>query len=245
LYRPLLSFPKEPLIATCQSGRIEWAEDLTNKDPTVSIRNRNAARKLFASKDLPKALQESSLLKLAKSARAEMQERPTAVNSLIRATKIEICDLRSGHIRIQSLKIYESVGEATAQRTLSERQQFRLALYLNELGILVTPSYTVSSENTRNAVKYISGTKENSPKAFTAGPVIFCRESSSYSTHPSEEEQNGLPTGQPLPQVWSISTQPYIAMSRLRSLTLSETLGSLKRYPTSLGVAVSGSELKI
>ncbi|KAA8565865.1 hypothetical protein EYC84_009681 [Monilinia fructicola] len=39
LYRPLLEFPKERLIATCKALGVQWFEDHTNKDPTLTDRN--------------------------------------------------------------------------------------------------------------------------------------------------------------------------------------------------------------
>ncbi|XRM42049.1 hypothetical protein ABZX51_005286 [Aspergillus tubingensis] len=60
--RPLLSFPKRSLLATCKENNIPYVDDPTNFDPTLTPRN--AIRSLLSEKKLPRALREESILSL-------------------------------------------------------------------------------------------------------------------------------------------------------------------------------------
>jgi tRNA(Ile)-lysidine synthase len=207
VYRPLLSFPKESLIATCQLNGVEWAEDLSNRDPTVTIRN--AARNLIISQSLPKALQQPSLLGLAERAGVRVQKRMLAANRLSHATKIQLLDLRSGHLRIEIPDLCEAGYDPTSLHIPSEERQFELGLYLRELIRLVTSAHTVATSVTKNAVEHIFGDCESSPKVLTIGTVLIRRvmlESSRVSTM---EELALLQKGQAVRRVWSLSRQPY------------------------------------
>ncbi|KKK24549.1 hypothetical protein ARAM_006393 [Aspergillus rambellii] len=61
--RPLLSFPKTSLIATCHANNVQFVSDPTNFDPTLTPRN--AIRSLLSSNKFPRALQKPSILSLA------------------------------------------------------------------------------------------------------------------------------------------------------------------------------------
>ena len=63
IYRPLLEFSKDRLIATCLENNVPWFEDHTNSDPTLTTRN--ALRHLWKNHQLPAALQKSAVLQLA------------------------------------------------------------------------------------------------------------------------------------------------------------------------------------
>lgn len=65
LHRPLLSFPKSRLVATCRSQDMIWMEDPTNEEAGYTIRN--AIRKILKRPEqLPTALHAQSLLDLSK-----------------------------------------------------------------------------------------------------------------------------------------------------------------------------------
>ncbi|KAG8908518.1 hypothetical protein FRB99_005878 [Tulasnella sp. 403] len=49
--RPLLEAPKERLIATCHAHGLRYVEDVTNADPTLTLRN--AVRAVIAGRELP------------------------------------------------------------------------------------------------------------------------------------------------------------------------------------------------
>ncbi|ODQ54360.1 hypothetical protein SAICODRAFT_208766 [Saitoella complicata NRRL Y-17804] len=71
ILRPLLGFRKSDLKATCKAANVPWAEDPTNNDATLTIRN--TIRKLFAERahELPEVLQPQNLVKLSQRLRAD------------------------------------------------------------------------------------------------------------------------------------------------------------------------------
>ncbi|KAI9803381.1 MAG: hypothetical protein M1833_000900 [Piccolia ochrophora] len=62
VFRPLLPFNKQQLIATCRASGTHWIEDSTNGD--VSLTTRNAVRHLLATDRLPMALRKPRLLRV-------------------------------------------------------------------------------------------------------------------------------------------------------------------------------------
>lgn len=74
VYRPLLEFDKDRLIATCEANKVTWFEDPTNVDETMTMRN--AVRHLVRNYALPEALQKPSILRLSQRAkrRADLEE---------------------------------------------------------------------------------------------------------------------------------------------------------------------------
>lgn len=64
IYRPLLEFSKDRLVATCEAARVPWFEDATNSDPKLTMRN--AVRHLYKYHALPVALQKPAILDLSK-----------------------------------------------------------------------------------------------------------------------------------------------------------------------------------
>ncbi len=70
VYRPLLAFPKDRLIATCLENDIPWFEDHTNADPTFTTRN--TLRYLAKNHRLPAALQKPAILRLAARCRTKV-----------------------------------------------------------------------------------------------------------------------------------------------------------------------------
>ncbi|KAJ8110793.1 hypothetical protein OPT61_g6454 [Boeremia exigua] len=69
ILRPLLSFDKSRLVATCEHHGVAWAEDKTNHVQTYT--SRNAIRHILKNHNLPAALHVEELVKVSKN----MQER--------------------------------------------------------------------------------------------------------------------------------------------------------------------------
>ncbi|KAK1597557.1 uncharacterized protein LY79DRAFT_624587 [Colletotrichum navitas] len=63
IYRPLLGFGKDRLVATCEANNVRWFEDATNKDRTLTMRN--AVRHMVREHALPAALRKDNVLRLA------------------------------------------------------------------------------------------------------------------------------------------------------------------------------------
>ncbi|KAK2025408.1 hypothetical protein LX32DRAFT_568141 [Colletotrichum zoysiae] len=75
IYRPLLGFGKDRLVATCEANGVRWFEDATNADRTLTTRN--AVRHMVREHALPAALRRDAVLRLAArcDARVRAQER--------------------------------------------------------------------------------------------------------------------------------------------------------------------------
>jgi tRNA(Ile)-lysidine synthase TilS/MesJ len=82
IYRPLLEFGKDRLIATCEANKVTWFDDHTNSDRTLTTRN--AIRYMVANHELPVALQKPSILALSTAARRRMKSEEAEAKSLIR-----------------------------------------------------------------------------------------------------------------------------------------------------------------
>ncbi|KAK7977336.1 hypothetical protein PG996_003401 [Apiospora saccharicola] len=63
IYRPMLDFGKDRLIATCLANDVPWWEDRTNADPTLTTRN--TLRDLARTERLPTALRKPAVLSLS------------------------------------------------------------------------------------------------------------------------------------------------------------------------------------
>ncbi|OGM43468.1 PP-loop family protein [Aspergillus bombycis] len=96
--RPLLSFPKSSLLATCHEHNIPYVSDPTNFDPTLTPRN--AIRSLLAENKLPKALQGPSILSLINSSQSLLQNSTSLSNTLLTSCKINDLNLPAGTITL-------------------------------------------------------------------------------------------------------------------------------------------------
>ncbi|KEY72766.1 hypothetical protein S7711_02550 [Stachybotrys chartarum IBT 7711] len=100
LYRPLLEFDKDRLIATCEANKIPWVEDRTNADPTMTMRN--AVRYLVKNHQLPTALQKPSVLALCKNSRRRAQFEESAADRLIKkSAAIKVFDPNAGTLLVE------------------------------------------------------------------------------------------------------------------------------------------------
>ena len=104
--RPLLSFPKSSLLATCHTNQIPFVSDPTNFDP--SLTPRNAIRSLLSTPDkLPRALQTPSILTLIKTSQDQIREAMRMSSRLIRECKLLQLNLDSGTMTVQFPRLDE------------------------------------------------------------------------------------------------------------------------------------------
>lgn len=94
IFRPLLRYTKDRLIATCKEAGVRWVEDLTNKDPSLTLRN--AIRLLHETNALPAALRRPSLYAIAQRNSDLASQREAKAQEIFRLFDIKI-DTRSGH----------------------------------------------------------------------------------------------------------------------------------------------------
>ena len=98
IYRPLLSFPKSRLLATCTANGIPFVSDPSNFDPTTTTRN--AIRWLLSNDKLPMALRQDSILRLGAASTKVGEVRRKKAQELMNATQLVRFDTRSSCLRI-------------------------------------------------------------------------------------------------------------------------------------------------
>lgn len=94
LHRPLITFSKADLIATCEVNKIPYIKDKTNFDPTFT--RRNAIRTLRSEHKLPRALQAAPLLSVMDKSRMTLASVQDRAALFLRAVSIVLFDFRSG-----------------------------------------------------------------------------------------------------------------------------------------------------
>ena len=142
--RPLLSFPKSRLVATCEEAAIKWVEDPTNQDSTLTIRN--TVRKLLGSGQLPRALQKQSILKLIRLSQIKQQAYDDHAQELFQACKVEMFDIHSGTIAVDIPQPESIFGQDEYSRwSIGYREQV-LTTFLRRLVRFVTPLEIVNNE---------------------------------------------------------------------------------------------------
>ena len=200
IHRPLLSFSKERLRATCRSTGIVWVEDQTNFDPTLTPRN--AARKLLSSGDLPKALQKPSLLQLTQCSVEQVEKWQFRARHLHEQCTVSL-DTRSSILRlhIPSRLTGEDSGSVLAQ---NPREISAIGLFLRRLAEMVSPLDKVPLSNILKAIGQIFSAHNGRPASpFTAGHVIF-QPAQLRRARTQADTSKSNETG-----LWILARQPY------------------------------------
>ncbi|KAF2430591.1 hypothetical protein EJ08DRAFT_238900 [Tothia fuscella] len=149
--RPLLQFPKERLMATCEKYDIPWIEDQSNKD--VKLTSRNSIRHILQHHKFPSALSKERLLALSASKQAQSEALTSSVNRSMGQTKLAL-DIRTGTLT------------AVIPQTKLENTNVKIAV-LHRLATLVSPLPLIE-------VSQFAGVgKSTSRLPFTAGDVYF------------------------------------------------------------------------
>lgn len=184
IYRPLLGFDKDRLVATCEQNKIPWFEDSTNADPTLTTRN--ALRYLVNNHELPKALQKSSILALAERSKRRVQlEEAEAHRYLVREAIIKDFDPNAGTLLVNIPKA-RLVRRRRKRRSLCPYNKFRrkhrkiiMSIAIRKLMDFITPEVHLPSlANLENVVNrlypHLSSEKVTSPpKVFVMAGILF------------------------------------------------------------------------
>ncbi|UNI16152.1 tRNA(Ile)-lysidine synthetase [Purpureocillium takamizusanense] len=184
VYRPLLEFDKDRLIATCEANRVRWFEDHTNTDPTLTTRN--ALRYIARSYKLPEALQKPAVLALARRAKQKTNfEEAEAHRLLIREAVIQDFDPNAGTLLIELPSFVTSASRArrlyAASRDEARRPRRRAiaAIAVRKLVDFVTPYlHSPSRANLDSVIDRLfpelsSSRQGEVPKAFSIAGVVF------------------------------------------------------------------------
>ena len=141
LHRPLLSFPKTRLMDTCLHSGIDWVEDETNSNLTITPRN--TVRHLLASEKLPTALRKPKLLSLAKSSQSKVEKADARSEFLFREVRIIKFDLRTSRLLIHLPPLLRfSTSYKGKANTLQDRNL--IVLLLKRIIELVSPNEDIS-----------------------------------------------------------------------------------------------------
>lgn len=143
LHRPLMSFPKERLEATCHEHDIQWQEDQTNRD--VTLTRRNAVRVMLEKGRLPQSLGKQRLLMMAKKMTEKAVSHETRAQRLVIRTKILSLDLRSGRlvVRLPSrIRAFDRVPEPFVKNEMSALRT-TATMHLTKLLSIVSPNENI------------------------------------------------------------------------------------------------------
>ncbi|KAG4444431.1 hypothetical protein IFR05_000022 [Cadophora sp. M221] len=172
VYRPLLGFSKERLIATCKENNVEWFEDHTNKDQTLT--KRNTIRYIRAHHVLPKALSKPALLHLAERIKQQEQRRQNVLGDWLSKCRITSLNFQAGTAKVRFADLDEFREDGS---WLGEEAGQTAAELLRKILMLVTPHEHISISSLHGAVKRIfpelSGEKPPKTGSFTVCGVYF------------------------------------------------------------------------
>ncbi|KAK3204104.1 hypothetical protein GRF29_106g1793022, partial [Pseudopithomyces chartarum] len=151
ILRPLLDFRKNRLIATCQSHEIPWAEDKTNHDKTLTLRN--ALRFVMKNHRLPAALSNDSLLSIAQTTRDRVDRHRAAAETLFDASPTKL-NLSTGSVTFRFPPVEVLVPSPTSSPSEQDKLLARNTAHhlLQRITDLVSPMEKSPVESLANAL---------------------------------------------------------------------------------------------
>lgn len=175
VYRPLLEFSKDRLIATCEANHVPWVEDVTNSDPTLTPRN--AIRHLCRHHTLPVALQKPAILAMSSRLRRKADAAEAEVDRLLSRTIVRDFDSISGTvvIRLPSFRVPRRYrrNKAGLEKRIAH-YRFIATLLLKRLVAIVTPELPgTNSSDWRTTVLRLFPSLNDGPSAYTKRPTAF------------------------------------------------------------------------
>ncbi|RDA87317.1 hypothetical protein CP532_2661 [Ophiocordyceps camponoti-leonardi (nom. inval.)] len=213
IHRPLLDFDKDRLVATCEANKLCWFEDLTNSDPTLTMRN--AIRYLVKSHQLPMALQKPSILALSqRSRRKRSLEESEAHRLLVREAVLVRFDSNVGTLVVELPSLRLSRCKPCIRLFAPARRQLRLrhrrvvaAAVIRKLVHFVTPelhlpplrSLEGAVERLFPALRSDSQPDGQRSQAFTIAGVLF-RPAEGPASSRWFLSRAPLPASRPLPR---------------------------------------------
>ncbi|EQL36873.1 hypothetical protein BDFG_01822 [Blastomyces dermatitidis ATCC 26199] len=186
LFRPLNSFPKSRLTSTCLQNNIQFVNDRTNFDPTLT--SRNTVRHLLSNGTLPRALQAPSILQLIENSQRISDELMEETNAFLEKVRVLKLDLRTGSLVIDfpGPRVMEDIGmsQGVSIRSSPPKLQRILAMVLRRLVDIISPApksdiplekFTMALQIVFPTLKSASGETSASSRQdiFTVGGVKF------------------------------------------------------------------------
>lgn len=215
VYRPLLGFAKNRLMATCKAASIEWFEDHTNKDPTVTTRN--AIRHIYSSHAMPAALTAPSFLKLSKKWETKYNDSLNEANALLEGA-IQTLETRSGTISV-NFPVLNHFNGSLSQSDMG----LVAALLLRQVVQLVTPDEQVHLQSLHGAVSRVF--PEISKNILPSRPMAFTVSGVKFKPLPPAQQRAGRQCG------WLISRQPYSSTLSKPNIHIPPLLDPSQEFP--------------
>jgi tRNA(Ile)-lysidine synthase len=214
IYRPLLEFSKDRLIATCLENDVPWFEDHTNKDPTLTTRN--SIRHMYRSCELPRALQKPRIISLSKECQRRAETQDAEAKRLLQRMALHNFEPHTGTMVVQFPKLSiskQSRYSRSPERYRRRRTRMRLmaALAIQRVIALVSPDLQAPPvANLQNVISRLfpalsedDGRTNYAPKGFNIAGLHFMPVE---STPRSVNRQSQFHQ-----RTWYISRQPYPA----------------------------------
>jgi tRNA(Ile)-lysidine synthase len=215
IYRPLLEFSKDRLIATCLENNVPWWEDHTNNDPTLTMRN--AVRHMHKSCQLPRALQKPAILALSEKCRRRARAEDAEAYRLLERTVLHDLEPHVGSLVVQfpDMSYLKSERRSTSIKHLRRRitqKRIIAGLALQKIIAIVSPELQVPSlPYLQNVISRLFPSLAFSsdslvispPKAFAIAGLHFM---------PIESTPQSVTSTVPThPRTWYVSRQPYVS----------------------------------
>lgn len=207
IYRPLLGFSKERLIATCVENGVKWFEDHTNEDPTLTMRN--ALRHAHKYHHFPVALQKPAVLAMSRRCDTRAMAEDRVATGLLARVRAPLLDTRAGTLLVQLPELRVELRRRFPRRHSALRETRRdhmrrlAAVLVQRLLMQVTPESQVTPiTNLQTVVDklfpqlaagYLSEAAIQPPKAFNICGV--------HLQPTRSKEDDAL--------LWYLSRQPY------------------------------------
>ncbi|KAH8601300.1 PP-loop family-domain-containing protein [Bisporella sp. PMI_857] len=211
IIRPLLNYSKARLVATCKKQKMDWFEDHTNADPSVTMRN--AIRHIYTSYALPAALAPQSMVVLSRNLQVKEKHLNMAVGRFFWRCDVTDFDNRTGTVRVlpASIDIFELYQDSSL---LSTKDHGLIAAFLlRKIISYVTPDEHVRLSSLHGAVRHVfpEVMKEGKmpappPTAFTVSGVQFQRLASCKNKQGKQKYR------------WLVSRQPHYSSASTRPM---------------------------
>lgn len=214
IYRPLLGFGKDRIVATLEANKISWFEDPTNKDQTMTLRN--AVRHMVKNHTLPRALQKTAILAMSDRARRRARsEEAEARRWIIRTGIIEEFDPNAGTLSasIPPLNIRHGRRRGLFSKARYELRKARLK--------------AVAAAVVRNLIAFITP-ETNLPPLSTLDTVVFRlfpELNPGQPAIPTPATMSGVlfnPVVSDKTTKWFLSRTPYAAHQHLPEIWVSQ-----------------------
>lgn len=208
VYRPLLEFSKDRLIATCEANRVPWFEDATNQDATLTMRN--AVRHLYKYHTLPAPLQKPAILDMSRRLRRRAELDEAEVDRLLSRTMVREVDPIAGTVVVQlpSFRIPRSprgLNPRARRARRLERYRYIAGMLLKRLIAMVTPEQQGPfATNLQNQVLRLFPSLNDNPATYPEHPKAF----NVSSVHFLPVRTSSDPGA---PMSWYLTREPYVS----------------------------------